>query len=127
MPFVRLSGTVNVEGGTFDDLAAGSTVYVTALKYKPNGDFDITDLSIAYDADEYDWTELTGQSEVPFTVVVPSNTVVYLWAFADENADGIVNESGDYVAAGGEQSGKVATGTSNSSGLELSLGVVSGE
>ncbi len=123
VPFVRLSGTVNVADGTFDDLDPGTEVYVTALKYKPNGEFDITDLSIAYDADSYSWSDLTGQTEVPFTVVVPSNTVVYLWAFADSDADGEVNESGDYVASGGEESGKVATGTTNSSGIELSLSV----
>jgi len=122
VPFVRLSGTVSVSGGSFDDLDAGSTLHITPLKYRPDGEFEIDALEDAYDSTTIEWPDLTGQSEVAFTVSVPANTVVYLWAFADDDGDGTVNESGDYVAAAGEDgNGKVATGTTSSDGIELIL------
>ena len=122
VPFVRLSGTVSVSGGSFDDLDAGSTLYITPLKYAPDGEFEIDTFEDAYDSTIIEWPDLTGESEVPFTVSVPANTVVYLWAFADGDGDGTVNESGDFVAAAGEGGhGKVATGTTSSDGVELIL------
>ena len=111
VPFTLISGTVGVAGGTFDDLPEGSTVTVAALKYRPTTDLSLTTLaSNAYDYDSFEWPDLTGQSSVEFDLGVPANAIVYMWAYADEDGDGIVNESGEMVASGGDDdSGTVVT------------------
>jgi hypothetical protein len=116
VPFVQLTGTVSVEDGAFDDLAAGSTVYVAALKYRPNNDLTVTSLeSIAYDYDEFEWGDLNRETVKDWRLAVPSSTIVYLWAYVDEDVDGIVNESGEPVSSGGEDNaGTLSVGTTNS-------------
>jgi hypothetical protein len=123
VPFVQLTGTVSVQDGAFDDLPAGSTIYAAALKYRPNNDLTVTSLeSIAYDYDEFEWADLTGETIKDWRLAVPSNTIVYLWAYVDEDIDGIVNESGEAVASGGsDDAGSLAVTTINSDHtLELS-------
>jgi len=122
VPFVQLSGTVSMAGGTFDDLPPGSSVYVAALKYRPNSDLNITETSNAYDMDVFEWSDLTGQSSADWAIVVPADTIVYLWAYADTDADGFVNEVGDPVAASGEdENGRYPTGTTSTGGISLGL------
>lgn len=121
VPFVRLSGSVSVKDGSFDDLPAGSSLYVTALKYRPDGDLPLEDLEDAYDTSTTTWDELTGQSSVDFSLTVPANTVVYMWAYSD-SGDNVLNGPDDWVAAGGSDSnGKVSTGTTSTSGYALGL------
>ena len=116
VPFVFLAGTVTVYDGSFDELQVGSTVYVAALKYRPDTDLAVRDLeSLAYDYDVFEWPELAGQSVKDFHLGVPADTVVYLWAFADEDMDGIVNESGERITSGGSDGeGTYVTGSSDS-------------
>jgi len=122
IPFVQLTGTVSVEEGAFDDLPAGSMVYVAALKYRPNNDLTVNSLqSIAYDFDEFEWVELTGEAVKDWRLAVPSNTIVYLWAYVDEDVDGIVNESGEAVASGGADNAGTLTVTSTNSNHTLEL------
>ena len=123
VPFVSLSGEVNVANGLFDDLPSGSSVYVVALKYRPTSDIAVATLaSDAYDMESFAWGDLTGQSNVPFSINVPASTIVYLWAYADTDGDGIVNEPDEYVASGGINStGKLPTGTSSTGGINLGL------
>lgn len=115
VPFVRLGGTVSMQKGSFDDLEVGSTVYVAALKYRLGFDLNINSFeTLAYDYQMYEWPDLTGKSVVDFSLGVPADTVVYLWAFADEDLDGIVNESGERVAPGGaDGEGTYSTGSSD--------------
>ncbi len=127
VPFVAISGTVQVEDGTFDDLPAGTSVWVAALKYRPNAEFAIDGSSLAYDVQSFDWAELTGQSSVDWRLDVPANTRVYLWAYADTDGDGTVNESGEPVASGGsDDSGRLDAGTTASTGNDLELAVAEG-
>lgn len=116
VPFVQLTGTVSVEDGAFDDLASGSSVYVAALKYRPNHDLTVSSLeSIAYDYDLFEWPDLTGETVKDWRLAVPSSTIVYLWAYVDEDVDGIINESGEPIASSGEDdAGTLSTGTANS-------------
>ena len=44
VPFVKLSGTLGVEAGDLSDLTAGTTVFVAALKYRPNSDTTVSAL-----------------------------------------------------------------------------------
>ena len=122
VPFVQLTGTVSVEDGAFDDLPAGSTIYTAALKYRPNNDLTVTSLeSIAYDFDEFEWADLTGETIKDWRLAVPSNTIVYLWAYVDEDIDGIVNESGEAVASGGSDDAGTLTVTTINSDHTLEL------
>ncbi len=123
VPFVRVSGTVQFEGGSFDDLAEGSEVYVAALKYRPTYELDINDSDQLYDVDKWEWPDLTGQTSMDYSLTVPANSVFYLWAYADEDGDGIINESGEPVASGGEdENGKVATTDEDVTDANLGLG-----
>lgn len=122
VPFVTLSGDVAVAGGAFDDLPAGTTVYVAALKYRPTGGFDITTSDATYDMDTFEWPDLTGESSKAFSLTVPAGTRAYLWAYADVDVDGNVNESGEPVASGGtDDNGRIDLGTSSQAGLTLEL------
>ena len=70
---------------------------------------------MAYDHDVFLWPDLTGESIVDFRLGVPADTVVYLWAFADEDMDEVINESGERVASGGSDGeGTYVTGSSDS-------------
>lgn len=127
VPFIQVAGTVSMMGGTFDDLPPGSTVYVAALKYRPNTDLNIAETSNVYDIDTFEWSDITGQTSKDFALVVPADTIVYLWAYADTDADGFVNEVGDPVSVAGEdENGRFPTGTSSVGGVALELAVPAG-
>lgn len=123
VPFVSLTGNVVVGGGSFDDLPAGSTVYVAALKYRPSGATSTASLeSDAYDFMRVDWPDLTGNTSFAYDLGVPAGTTVYLWAYADEDVDGLVNESGEAVASGGtDDNGRLDTGRTDHT-EDLALG-----
>lgn len=124
VPFVTLSGSVTMNtGGSFDELPAGSSLYVAALTYRPQGAFDIATSSRVYDSTSFVWSELTGQSSKDFSLVVPAGTIVYLWAYVDADVDGLVNEAGEAVASYGvDDNGTLPTGTTPISGISLPLG-----
>ena len=107
VPFVVLSGTIRYGTGTFDDLDPGSSVIVTALKYRPNTSVSTSSvISNSFDYTEFAWADLTGQSEISYTLMVPGNAEMFLWAYADTDLDGTLNETGEPVAAaphGGRQ------------------------
>ena len=117
VPYTTISGSVSMnDGSTFDTLTAGSTVYVTALKYRPGTSIAVTSLEAdSYDIEEFAWADLTGQSSVSYSMVVPANTIVYLWAYADEDVDGTVNEVGEAVASSGnDANGRAQISTTSS-------------
>ncbi len=123
VPFVTLSGELNVDGGVFDDLPAGTSAYVTALKYRPVDDIDVSTLALeAYDMESFAWGDLAGETTKSWSINVPANTIVYMWAYADTNGNGVVNEVGELVSSGGiNTSGKLPTGSSSTSGIVLGL------
>ncbi|MCP4810083.1 MAG: hypothetical protein GY913_20270 [Proteobacteria bacterium] len=122
VPFVSLSGNVSVLGGTFDDVP-GADVYVTALKYRPSAEISTSDIEDeSYDYEVFSGSDLSGQSAIPFSLNVPANTIVYLWAYADVDGDGELNEDGEHVASGGgTASGKYPTGTDSAVDISLEL------
>jgi hypothetical protein len=114
VPFVRLSGDITYDSGTFDDLDPGSKIYVVALKYRPNTSVAAsTAISQAFDTQEFDWADLVGQASISYQLMVPGNAETYLWAYADTDLDGTLNEVGEPVASAGNSTGYVATGTEN--------------
>ena len=86
---------------------------MAALKYRPSTGVSVTSIEAdAYDYETFEWADLTGNTSVAYDLVVPANTAVYLWAYADEDADGNVNESGEAVASGGtDDNGRQAVTT----------------
>lgn len=123
VPFVSLSGEVTVRDGAFDDLP-GADVYVGALKYRPSAEIDAAEIEDeSYDFEIYPASDLAGQASVPFSLNVPANTIVYLWAYADVDGDGSLNEPEEFVASGGTNSaGQFPTGESSTTGISLELG-----
>ena len=127
VPYATVSGTIAMnDGSTFDSLSAGSSVHVAALKYRPSTSLSTSSFATdAYDSEEFVWAELTGQSSISYSMVVPANTVVYLWAYADEDVDGAVNEPNEAVAAGGSDSNgrQVISGSNTSANFSLAYPV----
>lgn len=123
VPFVTVSGDLGVLDGTFDDLPEGTTVYVSALKYRPGADVAAATLADdAYDLETFAWADLAGNATLPYSLTLPGNTIVYLWAYADTDGDGVLNEPGEPVASSGvNASGKFPTGSASSSGVGLEL------
>jgi hypothetical protein len=103
VPFVTVGGDVRMDDGSaFDSLPTGAAVYVVALKYAPNTDLSVSEIEGAsYGFQKYEWADLTGHSSLPYQFAVPSNTLVYLWAYVDADLDGVLNEDGEAVALGG--------------------------
>jgi hypothetical protein len=123
IPFVTISGTLGVNDANFDAFPSGTTAYVTALKYRPNYEFEPVISSSVYDYQDWAWAELTGQTTVPWSLIVPANSTIYLWGFADTDIDGLVNESMEPVASQ-SSTGQIAVGTESISGVTLELNTV---
>ncbi len=114
VPFVYLTGTITSGAGTFDDFGAGTSLYVAALKYRPNTSVSASTFEAgAYDSKMFDWSELSGKTSVEYSLVVPANVQLYLWAYADTDLDGVVNEVGEPIGAAPSLDGAVSTGTEN--------------
>ena len=118
-PFVRISGNVN----TLVDLPKTTAVYVGALKYRPTSDTSVSDLASGYDYEAFSPSEVQAGG-LQYEMIVPANTVTYLWAYADVDNDGRINEAGEPVSsAGDDENGRVATGE-NSWTYDFDLNVV---
>ena len=123
VPMVHLTGEITMsDGSSLDSLPTHSTVYIAALKYRPSGDVSTSSFDDAYDFETYDWADLSKQSSVDFDLIVPSNTTLYLWAYADTDGDGLVNESGEPISsADSENGGRLSVGSSNQTGFNMQL------
>lgn len=120
--FVTLSGTIGVNGGTFNDLPSGTSVYVVALRYAPGADVAVTTLLRgAYGYEAWDWASLAGQSSLPWSLRVPEGTTTYLWAFTDLDGDGLVNEDGEPISSVGSFASRGAVETTASRSYNLML------
>jgi hypothetical protein len=106
--FATLSGQVRMAEGAFSALPPGSDVYVAALSSRPLREFDIEAPTVlAYQ--KFTWSEISGAAGKDFSLLLAANSFVYLWGFADTNADGIVNDVGEPVGTVGSD-GRVPTG-----------------
>jgi hypothetical protein len=106
-PFVRFYGEVSYD----DTLPSGTQVYVAALKYRPNSDIYVSDLADGYDYEAFDASAVSAGSPWAYSLVVPANTITYLWAYADTDNDGVINEAAEPVRSGGdEENGRLPTG-----------------
>jgi hypothetical protein len=106
--FARLSGQVRMAEGSFAELAAGTDVHVVALTSRPSREFEF-DSPLVLDSQKFSWAELSGAASKDFSLLLPANSFVYLWAFADTNADGLLNDVGEPVGTVGAD-GRVPTG-----------------
>ena len=124
--FVNLLGTVRPATGTFDELASGGTLYVAALKYRPDGELTTNEIEDnSYDMQVFEFDELTGLSSVEWKLTVPSETIAYLWAYIDQEGNNVVNEPQEPLASGGQDdNGKFPTGSSTTSNIDMILAVM---
>ncbi len=120
VPFVSLSGTLT----STEDWSSSAAVYIAALKFRPNSEITVEELSEGYDTEMWDNAELLASDALDYHVEVPANTIVYLWAYTDVDGDGILNEPGDPVASLGDSTGRTVTGTTNQPGLDLVLTLI---
>jgi hypothetical protein len=125
VPFVRLSGELGYHTGRIDDLLEDNpdvTVYVAALKYATVGDLDVTSFDDAYDFEAFRPEDLAGLETLPYTLLAPAEVVTYLWAGADLDNDGMLNEPGEPVTTTpGDSDSRISTGSTNQSGLDLTM------
>ena len=123
VPFVNLLGTVRPAQGGFDDLSTNGTLYVAALKYRPNGELSVQEIEEnSYDVAVFTAAELAGKEIVDWKLTVPSETIAYLWAYYDQESNGVVNEPQEPLASGGEDdNGKFPTGSSSTNDINMIL------
>jgi hypothetical protein len=124
VPFVHLSGQLVMPGiEAIADLVVEGVdpaVYVAAMKYRPEGEVSVEDFEESYDYRAWGPDALGVIAGVEWDLVVPANTVVYLWAFVDADGDGLVNESDEPVASGGvDGAGTLSTGEEGHTGIHL--------
>ncbi|MFM2248504.1 MAG: hypothetical protein RL071_4579 [Pseudomonadota bacterium] len=124
IPFVQLSGTIT---GWLDPAVAmtAGDVYVTALKYRQNTDFNLVASSADFDTKKWSWgpDNLAVETSKDYTLLVPANSVVYLWGYGDPNGDSLVNNTGSPVSSVGPD-GRIAVGNTNISGLDMTLALL---
>lgn len=118
-PFVRLEGSLTFTDD-FSSLPAGTSVYVAALRTRPEADATVESLARGYDWQRFTGAELAGTS-LDYLLVTPSSAETYLWAFGDIDGDGILNESGEPLGAYGPSAGRLSTGTVNQADLDMLL------
>jgi hypothetical protein len=122
LSFARISGTVQMDAGTFSDLPSGSDVWVVGMAYRPDREFDVNDAAVTLSAKKFAWSEISSAAAKDWELLVPANTTIYLWAYADTDADGMLNEHGEGVgAASGD--GRIPTGE-GFGGIELRIAFV---
>lgn len=119
IPFISLSGTLT----SSTDWSTWGGVHIAALKYRPDGDITVDELSAGYDVMSWTNADLIASSSLDYHLEVPANTITYLWAYGDPNGDGVLNGP-DEAVAGLAPNGRVVTGTSNQDGIDLRLVVV---
>ena len=69
--------------------------------------------------------DLGDAESVEWELVVPANSVVYLWAYIDADGNDMVNEVYEPIASGGSGSaGAFETGETSQSDIALELRVV---
>jgi len=118
-PFVYASGTVSWSGGAFDGLPAGTVIHGLALKYRPWGDLTLTSLD-TYDTVTFEPKDYAGKSSLDWDLLLPSNSVAFVWFYADTDADGILNEAGEAIGSiGTDSNGRLPTGTASSDGYGI--------
>ena len=123
VPFVNLLGSIRPASGTFDELAPQGTLYVAALKYRPNGELSVATVeNNSYDIQVFQPSDLVGQSSVDWKLTVPSETIAYLWAYIDVESNGMLNEAGEPIASGGQDdNGKFPTGSQSTENINMIL------
>jgi hypothetical protein len=130
VPFVRLSGTITApEGSALSGMGADGvapSLYMAAMKYRMNTEFPVGALeSSAYEYMAWGPDDLGEAESVEWELVVPANSVVYLWAYMDSDGDDMVNEIYEPVASSGSGSaGAFSTGEASQSDIDLTMRVV---
>ena len=130
VPFVRLSGTISApEGSALSGMGADGaapSLYMAAMKYRMNTEFPVGAFeSSAYEYMAWGPDDLGEAESVEWELVVPANSVVYLWAYMDWDGNDMVNEIHEPVASSGSGSaGAFSTGEASQSDIDLIMRVV---
>ena len=125
VPFARISGTIfPYDGSNFDAYGEDAKIYVVAMKYRMSVDSSVASFEEAYDVEVFLAEDMAGLESLDWSLIVPTNTRVYLWGFVDLDGDGLVNEVGEPVASGGDDStGALPVGEGHHEGIPLGVRV----
>ncbi len=126
-PDVQYGGVVRLDDLTMALVTSTSKLYVTAQKYRVDSSFDPDAIGRTHDVVTYEGAEIAADND--YSLTVPSNTVIYVWACLDNDGDGVVNEAGESCGQP-VLDGRVATGSRSSVDVDFwvhTLGVGGGE
>lgn len=124
VPFVTASGSLGFSSGSLQDLPEGTVLHAMALKFRPEGEVSVEEIE-SYDHQVWQPADYAGMDTVDWELLVPANSVTFLWFYADIDADGQVNEHAEPVGSQGtDEDGRFPTGTTSSDGYNVTLLVV---
>ncbi len=115
-PDVNYGGTVSLDDLTMEKVTDSSVLYVTAQKYRVDSSFDPDASGRTHDVLVWSGSEIAATNA--YSLSVPSNTVIYVWACLDSDADGVVNEAGESCGQP-VLDGRVATGSRSSTDVDF--------
>lgn len=121
-PIVGISGTVTFVDG-FDALPQDATLHVVAMRYEPSEEMEDDDLSYQYAVEHIAVSDVEGNA-AEFSLAIEPNTTTYLWAFLDNDDDGVVNEDGEYVGSYQGGTGTITVTTSTVEDISFEIGPV---
>ena len=121
VPFVTASGTLGWSTGSLQDMPEGTVLHAMALKFRPEGEVEVDELE-TYDHQVWEPADYKGRDTVEWELLMPANSVAFLWFYADTDADGLVNEAFEPVGSQGtDADGRFPTGTTSSEGYSVVL------
>ncbi len=124
VPFVRITGNISRLDGTWDELVADNPdarIYVVANKYLESMQAYTSSFEDAYDYDVFEPDDLVGATDLGYSLLVPANISMYLFAAGDLDNDGYIDGALEGWACGGEDDCWVASGTSNQTGVGMGM------
>ncbi|MCK6502021.1 hypothetical protein L6R53_01220 [Myxococcota bacterium] len=124
VPFVTAAGTLGYSSGSLQDLPEGAVLHAMALKFRPEGEISVDEIE-AYDHQVWQPEDYAGLDSVEWELLVPANSVTFLWFYADIDADGVLNEHAEPVGSQGtDEDGRFPTGTTSTDGYNVTLLIV---
>ncbi len=112
VPFVRIRGDIDSELA-YADYPSTTRIYAAALKYRPSAEVTLDTLEDGYDYVGWEYAEFAKLETLDYELIVPANTITYLWAYADTDADGTLQEPDEPVGSYGTDDGRTSVGTSS--------------
>ena len=106
IPFIRIRGEISSDVDF--DYGEDAVIYMTALKYRPTLELSLSAVYDAYDYVEFAFDDFDGENTIDYELIVPANTITYVWAYLDLDGDEILQEPNEAVGPAGSDDGRVS-------------------